>query len=374
MKKISFLLLAVLLCLLLTACGKTEAVKNLESQIAAIEEVTPESGDMLLAIEEAYSALTEEERKTVGNYEAFLAHENAYDELSLTGTWYPYSLSLWHPDSIFTPRYSLTLNADMTCVYRSGNPEDRAEAYGEWKAENGEIVISGINSINTENWGWSHGDNPFSMRIDRSEGSARLWMHDQVMYVREEDYLSLLDGVILRVDCAAEELNDALSFHAVKRVVYDEWGVHTGQDYTRACLKNNLYEDGWYYIGTSADFAIEICYPEYTETFAYNDGGVHTKTIEAGAYTLTRDPFLSHEVPLNFAWTTTNGTIETTLAPEDLSIGRAKGYIYYVNAAYVEEVFENEHGQRELRLTEEAKSFLNENCSTGFWEAENNEY
>ena len=72
MKKISFLLLAVLLCLLLTACGKTEAVKNLESQIAAIEEVTPESGDMLLAIEEAYSALTEEERKTVGNYEAFL--------------------------------------------------------------------------------------------------------------------------------------------------------------------------------------------------------------------------------------------------------------------------------------------------------------
>ena len=64
MKKLTALLMAVILVFSLTACGaqKSEAVKNTESLIKAIGTVTAESGEAITAAEAAYAALTEEEK------------------------------------------------------------------------------------------------------------------------------------------------------------------------------------------------------------------------------------------------------------------------------------------------------------------------
>ena len=63
--------LALLLCLVmafsLTGCGKSEYVKNAESLIDAIGEVTADSEEAVLAAEKAYDALTAEDQAKVDN-------------------------------------------------------------------------------------------------------------------------------------------------------------------------------------------------------------------------------------------------------------------------------------------------------------------
>lgn len=67
MRKAISLLLILTLCLSLASCGKSEAVKNAEDLIEAIGEVTADSADAISRAEEAYAALTEEEKAQVSN-------------------------------------------------------------------------------------------------------------------------------------------------------------------------------------------------------------------------------------------------------------------------------------------------------------------
>jgi len=75
MKRITALLLMLLLALQLTACGE---VKNTEALIAAIGEVGPESLDAIDAAQIAYDALSEADRAKVTNAAALVAAQEAY--------------------------------------------------------------------------------------------------------------------------------------------------------------------------------------------------------------------------------------------------------------------------------------------------------
>ncbi len=79
MKKILILLLALVICISLCACGKSEAVKNVESLILEIGEVSAESEAAVVAAENAYSALDGEEKGDVENYSVLLAAREALD-------------------------------------------------------------------------------------------------------------------------------------------------------------------------------------------------------------------------------------------------------------------------------------------------------
>lgn len=68
MKKTVSLLLALTLCLSLCACGKSKSVKEVETLIDAIGEVSVDSEAAVVAAEEAYDALTSEEREKVENH------------------------------------------------------------------------------------------------------------------------------------------------------------------------------------------------------------------------------------------------------------------------------------------------------------------
>ena len=82
MKKVFSLLLALVLCLTLCACGKSEAVAAYENRVAEIGTVTLDSEDAILAAENAYNALTEKEKQSVSETKTILATKRAeYDAL-----------------------------------------------------------------------------------------------------------------------------------------------------------------------------------------------------------------------------------------------------------------------------------------------------
>ena len=68
MKKTISLLLALVLCLTLVACGKSEEASAVDEMILAIGEVSVNSKDDIKKAEDAYNALSEKDKKSVENY------------------------------------------------------------------------------------------------------------------------------------------------------------------------------------------------------------------------------------------------------------------------------------------------------------------
>ena len=65
MKKAILFFLGIVICLSLCSCGKSDSAKNCEKLIATIGVVTLESEDILIEAEEAYAALSEEDKKQI---------------------------------------------------------------------------------------------------------------------------------------------------------------------------------------------------------------------------------------------------------------------------------------------------------------------
>lgn len=78
MKKTISLLLALVMCLPLCACGKSEEVQNVESLIDSIDNVSIESAEVVHIAENAYNALSDKDKEKVENYSVL---QNAQQEL-----------------------------------------------------------------------------------------------------------------------------------------------------------------------------------------------------------------------------------------------------------------------------------------------------
>lgn len=81
MRKTVCLVLALAMCLSLCACGSSQAVKDVEAQISAIGEVSPDSGEAVSAARDAYNALTKKEQASVENYKQLKDAEAVLKEL-----------------------------------------------------------------------------------------------------------------------------------------------------------------------------------------------------------------------------------------------------------------------------------------------------
>ena len=81
MKKAISLLLVVVICLSLVACGKSEAVKAAEEAIAAIGEVTAYSGEAIANAEKYYNILTDAEKAEVENRMVLVDAKEAFEEV-----------------------------------------------------------------------------------------------------------------------------------------------------------------------------------------------------------------------------------------------------------------------------------------------------
>ena len=113
MKKTGVLILALILCLALCACGKSEAVIQTETLITVVGAVTLDSEPAIAAAESAYHALSEKEQAQVENYAVLTEARSAFDTM---------------------------LAEEM---------EKRAFYYGEWK----DIVYGNIRDFKEDNYG-----------------------------------------------------------------------------------------------------------------------------------------------------------------------------------------------------------------------------
>ena len=90
-KNCCFIGIIIIICLSLSACGKSEAVKQTEELINAIGEVSLESEDAIKKAETAYDALSEKDKEKVENSSTLADAREALDILinqnPLIGVW-----------------------------------------------------------------------------------------------------------------------------------------------------------------------------------------------------------------------------------------------------------------------------------------------
>lgn len=349
MKKIIFLLLTIVLCLSLCACGKSEAVKNVEAIIDALGEITLESIDAIRAAEDAYSALTEDEQKKVENYEILVDARNRYYELCLIGEWcndtiYPFDIEVMYE------RLNFVLNEDMAGTHYMDGGDTAFPA--TWHVSDGFLNID-LGDYGYTRYTITEENDKISLVQDGSDWSL----------MKVEDFHAYLDDIFLTVELTPENVaNYCELFISMPTTYIDEWGEEVELENTSASLrlKNAVYDDGWLYFSSSSDTAIEVLYPEYTLTHFYGEDS-SVDTIPAGSTTLTEsNPYISY-FPMELDQTWGGSSVIADLTVDDLSFGRAKGTITFINSEYVIEVICNRYEYSRSLITEFGEIY------TGFW-------
>lgn len=84
MKKIISLVLALVMCLSLCACGKSEEVKAVEEKIASIGEVSIDKADIIQEVNQAYEALSDKDKEKVENFDILQKSTDALQKAMFT--------------------------------------------------------------------------------------------------------------------------------------------------------------------------------------------------------------------------------------------------------------------------------------------------
>ena len=335
MKKIIVLIVVFAFCLSLSACGKSEAVKNVEAMIDALGEITLESIDAIRAAEEAYAILTSEEQGEVKNYESLTAARDRYYEFALVGNWH--DTYIWVKDVMENyerPPY-LVLNADMTGVeYGDGGIEDAIT----WSVKNRNLEFT-FESGNT-------------LSFPVLDENGKISLDGFTNLLKEDDYFAYLDQIFLIVDVEQNNVNDYFGFEIYDYEYVDEWNEPTGTHFVRAILTNELYDQGWLYLETSNDFAIEVCYPQFSGYITYEDGRISNFDWDEGSFTLIAGYPFNFDEGLYVASYKTGSKITHDLTIDELSFGRTRGTIVFINSNYVSEVKLCEDGYSRVLTTD----------------------
>ena len=328
MKKMAAFLLAAVLCLSLAACGKSEEVKNVEAMIGALGEISRESIDAIRAAEDAYAALPPEEQGKVKNLETLTAARDRYYELVLVGSWYDTYIWFSSPETNFTRPAYLVLGADMTGIeYGDGGIEDPVE----WSVKDSVLECRfGSGSILT-----------FPVK----EEHGRLSLEGHLELLKEEDYFAYLDDIYLAVDLAEADLSEFLDLYIYEEVETDDFGDPTGDVYGRVMIRSKLYDEGWYFL-VRQDMAIEVVYPTYTVTDYDADGTARVWTSDAHTEVMPDfdEPF-THDVGTVYHMDEKDGTKWVAdVSVDQLTFGRAKGTLWFINGKYVTAVAPSDDG------------------------------
>lgn len=345
MKKIIALVLTVILCLSLSACGKSEAVKSVEAMIDALGEITIESIDAIRAAEDAYEVLMPEEQKKVKNYETLTSARDRYYELALVGEWCWSRVDLSDLTSNYD-RVDMSLNADMTGTDMIGTVQ---EYNAQWSVNNCRLKMVGEGYNN-------------SFDVVEKDGKIIIQIPDTTIeYFMRDDYIAMLDDAFLIVDVSEIALNEYFGFSFYENIEVDTWGEPTGHGDKRVRLINRLYEQGWLYLSNDESLAIEVAYPEHHGETHHEFNGTEYWTKEAGSITLTGCPFTGATGQI--LWYIPDFTFVADLSVDQLSFGRAKGTITFINQKYVKEVKPDVDSQHRVLIT----AFTDFEYYSGVW-------
>ena len=84
MKKGISLVLVLVMCLSLCACGKSEEVKAVEEKIASIGEVSIDKADIIQEVNQAYEALSDKDKEKVENFDILQKSTDALQKAMFT--------------------------------------------------------------------------------------------------------------------------------------------------------------------------------------------------------------------------------------------------------------------------------------------------
>ena len=308
MKKFAAMLLALLTLFSLTGCASREA-KAVTALIEAIGDVTLDSEPAIIAAEEAYAALTDEQKAEVeiadylpiyrNNFE-ILKQEAAYKELqaALVGDWYNLA------------------------------PNDASAISGGVETATFSLLADGSAHFGESVYTWTLNPN---MQTVRLEGANRIVFEvvhtDEVLALtnpsfmtcmKEEDYRAFrrdaLHTVFLNATSAETYFGKAVDVGAVR----DAEGKETN---TRLfAFHSAAYDNDYIYFYCSADFAL-----------SYSAG----RKFHGALY----EPYGA-------------AALQKGVDPAKIVIDDAKGTVTYIRARYVAELrFEAETNQRVITLT-----------------------
>lgn len=335
MKKAISLLLALVLCLSLCACGKSEAVKNVEAMIDALGEITLESINAICSAEDAYNALTEDEQKKVKNYETLTKARDSYYEFALVGEWCDTYINLYDVEEMYD-RVFMILYEDKSFVSYEGG----GEYTSTWHVENSTLMM----------------DNYGQFTIDEVDRKLYLDYDGPSFKAPVHEFYAILDEMFLVVDLAEVDVTEYCEPFLYNFQDVDTWGDPIDEVCKMLMLKNKLYDDGWLYLSQSDDFAIEVLVPEYTVS--------NEEKITASIEITTSIPF--EAVLKLYYWNAEDDEPSCNLNMDDVVLGRTRGKIIYINSAYVKEVKQDEWGRILINDFTESGDFLSGSWYEGF--------
>lgn len=294
MKRIFAFMLASVVIFLLGGCGKSEQVKQLESMIDSIGEVTLEDRALLQEIEEFGSSIPEKELSQVENISVYYAAYDRINELlkePYLGDWIIFG-RLANDDSSnsFDGSQKITLTSNEV-IYGSGYQwavdPDRDNLFCLWN-EGAEFGIEG--------------------KVCEVKG-ARIIPVWSGFLVKAEDYDVFLSEIVKIVELTPENVGDYLDFKRVQTEYYDAFGDKDKNETrkTSSWIISKLYEEGWLYF-RGENFKIELLKKD-------GWGSKSSEVIQWG--------------PFGQFWLDDKGKVE---------FGRAEGTLYFIAADLVEVV------------------------------------
>ncbi len=336
MKKAISLMLALVLCLSLCACGKSEAVKNVEALIDAIGEVAVESGDSIAAAQAAYDALSAEEQAKVGNSSTLSAAKVGYTvalidaigEVTLDSEPTVIEVETFYNALSDEEKVAVT-NTDVLEAARS-TLEDlkyeqlRLSFVGEWLYLSDSLELKVIlnadgtgeildfDETQPTEWQLSRDGTELSFDYWGVSLSCEVGTADEFVFlnsdmvgasfVKATDYQAIAEQYLTVVEITMDNYEAYLGTVTFSRDVMDDWGENIFC--TVFAFSNTAYDDGLTVMGFSSDYRMEYTAGGSTNTLYY--------------------PYVFYDF-----------NVQT---PEEINIKRVKGTLTFVDNDFVESV------------------------------------
>ena len=322
MRKISMMCVVLLLAAVLAGCGKSEAVKNVEGMIEQLGEVTVESMAAIDTAIAAYDALTEEEKAKVENYAALTSARDNCLALQINGEW-GYELTHFHDVPNMYNKVDLTLNADGT-AFGAGFQGDM-----NWSVSNMLLVLS-------------DGTLEYQMKLVPGENGYMIEDAMGSKMNRVADNNAILDEMFTIVELNEENILDYAEIAIATDEEIDGFGEYTGNTTNYSTLKSTVFDDGLMCFDVSEDIVVEMHIPahkvkwtdgRFKSTYTYEEEAVQMQYVlygQFGGY-------------LGGIWEGSEDVHEITV--EEMSLGRVKGTVVFIDSQYVDEVVEEDQSR-----------------------------
>ena len=341
MKKIISLILVLALCLSLTGCGKSEAVKNVESMIKSLGEISADSLEAVFAARKAYEELTDEEQETVKNIDDLY---QAYADcvlLHLPGKWV-YNHENYNNVPELYSKVDMTITEDLQAENQSVTGPCRVEDF-RLMIDNGEY------------------DHAYSLYCDNGQltiGSPNYKM------MKTEVFAKLLDEMFVTVELTSENITDYCKIVIYTEIEEDAFGLVTGDTRTYATLESLVYDEGLIFLEDSDDLAVELLMDEHPYTY-HKDGRVRNYTDEADDYVIQYGPYGASAFSLGYKRVEDNYEYIHDITADQIHFGRVAGSVTFIRSEYVEDVYKAEDSNSRRILLKTGKEIYAGNWKEG---------